>query len=600
MIGSSQAEKGALSSDIVPSERFGRLEDGTFSMLQSLYIKNYVLIDEIRVEFRSGLSIITGETGAGKSILIGALGAVLGDKLTKDVIRSGADKSIIEAEFALDRCPAIRSYLQAHEVEIEEDFLIIRREVSQNGKSRCYINDQPVPVNVLAEIGDLLVDLHGQHAHQLLLQVPYHGEYLDEYAGLTSPLAQLKEAFHRFSNSLKELEQLQEKAQEAQRSREFMQFQLNEIAAVAPQLDEEEALKAEENILRNSELLAEKTSQLFQKLYEADESVSEILTAAEADLQQLAQIDARFSPMVSDCQNARIVVTELAQTLNHYSRSISFDPERLEKIRNRLAALAVLKKKYGGTIESVLALQAKLRAELDLVDHLQERIDTLRKEIEENRLKVAELSQQISQQRRRAGEVLAADIEAVLNDLGMARARFQIRQQVVTTHHEPFILLDGEMVRVGPRGYDQIEFLLAANPGEDFKPLTVVASGGEISRVMLALKSLLAETDRVPVLIFDEIDIGISGRIAQAVGRRLRLLAKSHQVICITHLPQIASMADHHFLVEKSGDEKQTKTAIRILNREERIQQVAALLGGERVTETHLRSAEELIEQALI
>ncbi|MBN2355229.1 DNA repair protein RecN [candidate division KSB1 bacterium] len=567
-------------------------------MLQSLYIKNYVLIDEIHIDFQPGLNIITGETGAGKSILIGALGALLGDKWNRDIIRAGADKAIVEGEFALKNLNGLQSFFKTREVDESIDLLLIRREVSGSGRSRCFINDQPVAVDVLTELGDLLVDLHGQHAHQLLLRVPYHGEYLDAFAGLSQDLARLKTSFQQFTANIKKLAEIEKKAQDAEQSRDFMRFQLKEITAIAPQPDEDETLKTEEHILRNAETLAEKTSQLFQKLYEAEGSVSELLSAAEADLSQLAQIDETFAPMVSECQNARIVVTELAKTVGAYRNNISFDPERLEKIRTRAANIANLKRKYGGSIDSVLTYQRKLEQELALVDNLNETIAALKEQIEVDRQSVAELSRYVSDQRRQAGQKLGEGVVAALHHLGMARVRFDVRQNHTLSSEEPIIYVDGESVRVGPRGYDQIEFMLSANPGEDHKPLADVASGGEISRVMLALKSLLAEADKVPVLIFDEIDIGISGRIAQAVGRSLRNLSRSHQVICITHLPQIASMADHHFLVEKKDDGRYTRTTIRPLKQDERIRQIAALVGGELVTEAHLRSAEELMEEA--
>jgi DNA repair protein RecN (Recombination protein N) len=567
-------------------------------MLKTLAIRHYVLIDELRVDFQTGLNIITGETGAGKSILIGALGGLLGDKMGREVIRSGADRAVVEGEFDVRNVPGIADYLNEHDVEVADDGLIIRREVSTGGKSRCFINDQPVSIVVLSGLGDLLVDLHGQHEHQLLLQVAHHGDYLDAFAGLAAERTAMKEKFLQLTAGVRELQEVERTAREAEKSRDFMRFQLNEINAIAPQAGEDEALKAEEQILHNAEMLYERTGHLFQKLYEADGSAAEILAAAESDLAQLAQIDERFRAMVTEAQNARIVVQELAQSVRRYSQDISFDPERLEKIRSRGADLAGLKRKYGGTLDAVLDQAARLTRELDLIENLDEAIAGLQKKLEEVRAAAGELSRNISGCRKKAAGIFSERVQGVLEELGMPRARFNIRQTFTPGTDEPHVRVDRADVRIGPRGFDHVEFLLAANPGEEDKPLAVVASGGEISRVMLALKSLLAEADQVPVLVFDEIDIGISGRIAQAVGRNLKTLGRSHQVLCITHLPQIASMADHHFLVEKSGDEMQTRTTIRPLTAEESIRQIAALLGGEIVTEAHLRSAAELVQEA--
>ncbi len=567
-------------------------------MLTFLYAKNYLLIDELKVGFTPGLNIITGETGAGKSILIGALGAVLGDRLGKEVIRGGSDKAVIEAEFLVSSLPAAAAFLREKEIEEQGESLLLRREVHATGKSRCFINDTPVPLPVLTELGDLLVDLHGQHEHQLLLRVANHGPYLDAFAGLESDLEALREAYQELTAATQELRAVEEQAAELARSRDYMAFQLQEIRAVAPAADEEEELQREEQILRNAELLFERTAQIFTRLYESEGSAAEQLTAAAADLAQLAAIDSRFSAMQGDCQSARILVDELAKSVQHYNQAIAFDPERLEKIRQRLAALTALRRKHGGSLADIIALGDRLERDLGLVDNLEATLARLGREREAARSRLAGINAGLSGKRHGAAEDFSSRVAAVLALLGMPRAQFAVAQHSTPAADEPWVELEGQRVRIGARGSDHLEYLLSANPGEEAKPLAAVASGGEISRVMLALKTLLAEADRVPVLIFDEIDIGISGRIAQAVGRSLRELAASHQVLCITHLPQIAGMADHHLLVEKGGDEHQTRTTIRPLSQEERVAQVAALIGGDVVTQAHLQSASELIAAA--
>lgn len=567
-------------------------------MLKTLHIKNFVLLDELTIEFRAGLNIITGETGAGKSILIGALGGLLGERISKEIVRSGADKAIIEGEFDLADIPAVHEYLQAEDIESQPDSVTLRREMSASGKGRCFINDQPVPVAALEALGNLLVDLHGQHEHQLLLQPIHHGQYLDAYLNLEGRLAELAGSLSAFTALLHELQSLQERAAAAKQKRDYLQYQLHEIDAVNPYAGEDEELKQEEHILKHAEVIFEKTQALFSKLYESEGSVSEGLATAATSLDELAQIDPRFQAMTAECQNARIMVDELAAGLRSYHESITFDPDRLEKIRLRMSSLAGLKKKFGGQLDHILEQREKIRQEIDLVDNLDERLATLRQELETQRSGLGKMCQEISRHRSNAIAGFSKQVMTLLAPLGMEKAKFDVALHRVETVTEPFVRLDGKNYRVTAGGLEQIEFMMATNPGEGFKPLSAIASGGEISRVMLALKTLLAEVDRVPVLVFDEIDIGISGRIALAVGKSLRRLSRSHQILCITHLPQIAGMAHYHYLVEKTADDKSTRTTISRLAESERIDQIARLFGGEQVTDASRQSARELVAEA--
>jgi DNA repair protein RecN (Recombination protein N) len=567
-------------------------------MLKTLHIRNFVLLDELTIEFHAGLNIITGETGAGKSILIGALGGLLGERISKEIVRSGADKAVIEGEFDLAEIPAVIEFLQAQDIESQPDSVILRREMSASGKGRCFVNDQPVPVAVLEALGNLLVDLHGQHEHQLLLQPIHHGQYLDAYLNLDGRLAELAGALAGFNALLHELQSLQERAAAAKQKRDYLQYQLGEIDAVNPSAGEDEELKQEEHILKHSEVIFEKTRALFQKLYESEGSVSEGLATAATTLDELAQIDPRFQAMTAECQNARIMVDELAAGLRSYHEGITFDPDRLEKIRVRMSSLAGLKKKFGGQLDHVLEQREKIRQEIDLVDNLDERLASLREELEKQRGHLGKMCQEISRHRSDAVAGFSKQVMALLAPLGMEKAKFDVALHRLETATEPYVRVDGKNYRVISGGLEQIEFMMATNPGEGFKPLSSIASGGEISRVMLALKTLLAEVDRVPVLVFDEIDIGISGRIALAVGKSLRRLSKRHQILCITHLPQIAGMAHYHYLVEKTADDKSTRTTISRLAESERIDQIARLFGGEQVTDASRQSARELVAEA--
>jgi DNA repair protein RecN (Recombination protein N) len=567
-------------------------------MLKSLYAKNFALIDEVKVEFHAGLNIITGETGAGKSILIGALAAILGERLGKEVIRTGADKVVIEAEFALSEGSHLADLLQRNDIESFGRDLVIRREMNVNGRSRCFINDTPAQVSVLAELGDMLVDLHGQHQHQALLKASNHISYLDDFANLEDKISEYKSCYKKLLHSVKELADLKSRQQEMSQSRDVLAFQLNEITSVDPQLHEDDDLKKEEIILRNAELLNEKSHQLYDELYEKNGSASEIINLAVAALDDLKNIDEKFLQLRDVCENAKILIDDVARNVQDYMGNISYDSERLEAIRARLAELTILKKKHGGIIDAILDKKAELEQRLSLIENFDDEMDRLSEEVSQTRNRLKDLCLTLSAHRKKAGEIFSDYIEKELSELGMLKAKFKFCQDHKRATGEPFIEIDDQLVSVNERGSDQIEFLISANPGEEPKPLVAVASGGEISRIMLALKTLLADADKVPVLVFDEIDIGISGRIAQAVGRKLRKLAETHQVISITHLPQIASMATSHFLVEKFDDGRFTQTTIRELVAQERTEQIARLFGGESLTELHLQAASELIKEA--
>jgi len=568
------------------------------AMLKTLYAKNIALIDEIQIEFAGGLNIITGETGAGKSILIGALGALLGEKMDRDIIRTGQEKGVIEGVFQLQVNGELKDFFSRHELDWDEGELWVRREIKAAGRGRCLINDSPVPLTILHELGELLIDLHGQHEHQSLLLSSRQFDFLDAFAHLQSAAVAAESSYREMLNLIRELRELRQREQEIRRSREALQFQQQEIAAIDPQTDEEQRLLQEEKLSGHAEFLLENCTALFQRLYEQDGSASEILTTVARDLTKLIEIDPSFSRLVQDCEQARIVVDELASSLRLYADSLNFDPGRLEEIRVRLSRLAGLKKKYGGTIDAVLQHREKLENELQRIDSLDDELQTLSKRLDQVRHRLSDESFALSSERRQAATEISKAVVDKLSQLGMPNARFEIAITPREADDEPYLLADGKKVQVHARGIDQVEFAISTNPGEELKPLARVASGGEISRIMLALKSLLADNDRIPVLIFDEIDIGISGRIAQSVGRNLRQLAASHQVLCITHLPQIASMAHHHYLVEKSVTDGRTRTSIRLLTEDERTEQVARLFGGEIVTETHLSSARELIAEA--
>ena len=565
-------------------------------MLQKIYIKNYALIQEIDVEFGPGLNIITGETGAGKSILLGALGMILGGKADTTNIRQGSSKAIIEAYFRPEKNGLLKKVL--HEIDDDsENEIIVRRELNENGRSRAFLNDSPINLNELVRIGELTIDLHGQHEHQSLLRVENHIDFLDAFAGLDNLVNQVSTVYHNINKLNKELSDLEQQERLLKEKKDLFEFQLQEIDAVNPKPDEENELLREEKILQNAEILYQKSNKLYNVLYEGDDSVYDVLSNAVSDLDSLSEIDHIFTNLKSECSSAQIVIGEIATELHKYATNIQFDPERLEAIRLKLGQYTGLRKKYGPGIKDVINFRYGLEQDLQNLKSVEFSIHELQNRIQSEKKQFSDLCQKLSEERRKASMTLEGEIVKELEQLGMPDAVFKV---AITREISPSGLVEIEDAKyhTTPKGIDKIEFLISANPGLPAMSLAKIASGGEISRVMLALKTVLAQNDRIPVLIFDEIDIGISGHIAQVVGQSLKKLSEYHQVVCITHLPQIASMADHHFVVEKVSDATSTRTGIRYLEKNERIEQIAKLLGGEHISEVHLNSAKALIDEA--
>jgi DNA repair protein RecN (Recombination protein N) len=577
-------------------------------MLKSLYIKNYALMDEVQVEFETGLNIITGETGAGKSILIDALSLVLGERASSEVVRKGAEKAIVEAVFGVSGNKNIRAILQSNDLEVQDD-LILRREVSVKGQSRCFVNDTPTTLNVLKEIGDNLVDLHGQHEHQSLLRVNTHLDVLDDFGGLEGLAAEHHSLYGSLTSLFDQLDELKMKERQLKERRDLYEFQLREIDAVRPVSGEEESLEAELKILENAEKLFEATSRLYEMLYDGEGAVYDQLVMARNQLEDLAGIDRSFEEVKNECASVVAVINELTKFIQAYNSKIEFNPERLEQIRERLGQLSLLKKKYGGTIESILEQREKIAREFALAENFEGEIAKLNGEIDERRKECSAAAHRLSTKRHELVGKINKAVVAELAKLGIANAQFHVRIENLVlgkgSNQSASSKTDGTdrvYVRLGRVGYvttakgiDQVEFQLSTNLGEDPKPLAKVASGGEISRIMLALKTILAKSERLPLLVFDEIDVGVSGRVAQAVGRSLKGLSQYHQIIAITHLPQIAGMADVHFVAEKAEDGKRTRTQLRKLELDERVEEVAKLMSGVEITDAGLEGARELM-----
>ena len=548
-------------------------------MLSLLRIRDFALIEELSIEFGEGLNILTGETGAGKSIIINALGLVLGEKACPEDVRSDTARAVVEAVFETGR---------------EE--LLIRREIAPSGRGKCFANEKMVLRSRLKEIGEGLVDIHGQHTHQSLLHLANHLDLLDGLGKLMPLRQEADQTFEEYLHLKRELGNLEEEFKERERKIDLLRFQIKEIEMAGLEIGEEERLLCERTLLRNAESLFHCSNEAYKVLDEDEPEVVSVRTGLGSilnSLRRLSQIDSKTKPFLDSVEEVLVTLEDISFELRNYRDGIEFSQESLLAVEERLDTLAQIKRKYGGGIKEAFARLDSLKHELSRMEHSQERIDELAAEIEEVAGRLIKKSLLLSGKRKKVAKRLEKGVEEELAHLGMKNTHFKVDIR----KKEAGERVGEEDLMVDPKGCDQVEFLISPNPGERLKPLAKIASGGELSRIMLAMKGILAGVDEIPVLIFDEIDVGIGGATARVVGERLSSLSKSHQVICITHLPQIASLADIHFRVEKSTIEGRTTTLIKSLNQEERIFEIARMFGGEKVSETSLKQAREMLKR---
>ncbi len=568
-------------------------------MLTELRIRDFAIIDNLKLKLAPGFIVFTGETGAGKSIIIDAVEMLMGGRADSTMVRSDCERALLEGDFSLE--PAIRE--GAHTILEREDLLddpgqvTIGREIRAQGRNICRINGRTVSLSLLRELGELLVDLHGQSEHLSLLRVREHLQLLDRYADVDVLRATFRDAYRQYERVHKELNDLRQREQDAARRLDLLGFQINEIDSAALQIGEDESLSAERTRLANAEQLATLAEKALAHLDDSPvgvDTVTELLGKATHALEGLAKVDENMQGVQTEAQTLIEQASELARNLRLYREEIEFNPARLDEVEERLGMIRSLQRKYGGTIEEILEHAEKARQELETITHAEERIQNLEVEKEKSLNRIAEIGDELSQARRQAAETLSGSIEIELSDLRMQGAQFAVDQTWID---------DPQGAPVGDRrvafsatGLDQVEFLVAPNPGEGLKSLVKTASGGETSRLMLGLKSVLAKADRTPTLIFDEIDQGIGGRVGAVVGEKLRGLAQDHQVLCVTHLPQLAAYGNQHYKVEKRVEVGRTVTIARALKEPENIPELALMLGG--VTESNLESAAELLRQA--
>lgn len=575
-------------------------------MLTELIITNFAIIEKLHLRFAPGFNVLTGETGAGKSIIIDAVSALLGGRVGAEEVRAGSDRAQVEGLFLLEPHvqASLKPLLRENGLEGDDDeTLILAREIRATGRTIARVNGRAVTVGLLHEIGECLVDIHGQSEHLSLLRTREHLNLLDGYAGLEAPRRAVAEKVHELRQVRQALVSLLRDERELAHRTDLLTYQVEEIVAARLQVGEEEDLAQERTRLANAERIATLITETTQALYEGLEdqlSVSDLLGNVGRDLAELARIDASLAPHQQAAEALAAQVEELARDLRAYLDEIEFNPARLQEVEERLDLIYHLKRKYGDSIADVLAFAERAAGELDMITHSEERVEELRTREETLLHEIGALADDLSYRRREAAGRLAKAIEVELDDLQMAHTRFAANLEQND---------DSEGVFVGDRrlafdatGVDRVEFLIAPNPGEPLKPLARIASGGETSRLMLAIKTVLSHADRTPTLIFDEIDQGIGGRVGGVVGRKLWGLTpgnvtapSGHQVLCITHLPQLAGFGDVHFQVRKEVSGERTATHVRPIADEERIQELAQMLGV--VTEATRQSAREILEQ---
>jgi DNA repair protein RecN (Recombination protein N) len=560
-------------------------------MLRELRIKNFAVIDEVVLELGPRLNIITGETGAGKSIILNALGLISGERGGSDIIRHQEDEATVEALFET-LPPAIESKLGEAGFETDGE-LVIRRILNRSGKNRIYLNGSLCPLGLLAEVGSALVHIYGQHEHHSLLQPETHLNLLDAFADLDDAKA-MKESFDLLADSWKRLQETLASLDHRRKERALLESQVEEIAQARLRAGEEEELRSDKNILAHAEKLHQGCLEGEELLYEGDAALVSRLGKYTIKLKEMAGIDQNLQPALELLESSLAQLQEVATQLRRYAGRIHFDPRALEQLEDRLAEIQRLKRKYNASVEDILRMHGEIKESLDGLAQGEEQIAALEKMFAEARRSAWEMAEKISHERQRAAKKLKREMEKEVKSLGMADTVFEVRfvSQDEKADVPPFFIGGRKLTE---RGMDQVEFYFSPNPGEPVKPLAKIASGGELSRLMLALKALVLTPGVVSTLLFDEVDAGVGGRAAEIVGKKLKQVAAHHQVISVTHLPQIAAMADTHFVVEKEIEKGRTFTRVQRLLDRERVDEVARMLGGVKITEQTRRHAEEMV-----
>ncbi|OQX21509.1 MAG: DNA repair protein RecN [Desulfobacteraceae bacterium IS3] len=563
-------------------------------MLRELSIKNFAIIDDLHIRFSKGLTILSGETGAGKSIIINAVNLLLGSRADAGFIRTGADTAELEVLFEINHGSRVAGLLADNGYDISEGFAI-RRIISRNDKHRAYINNRNISVKLLSAVTENLAGISGQHAHQGLLNPEQHLLILDQFGGHISLREKVYQSYQEIVPMLRRLEELNDIKSRQIEQRELLEFQQLEIAEADVRAGEDASLERERVILKNGKMLYQAVYSGIEELYSAQNAIVERLVEVKKRLEKACEIDPELSLQAKGLDNTTFQIEDIVSNLRDYLHRIQIDEKRLDEVEARIDMLQKLKRKYGGSLEAVLSHLESVEERLSKIENISDSIAETEALLSEQKTKLVLLAAELSEKRKAAAEILARKVEAELDTLQMSHTRFQISLQPLTPTENlsPYLVSDGNALN--ETGMDRAAFLISPNVGESLKPLASIASGGELSRVVLALKAILAQSEFVETVIFDEVDSGIGGSVAEVVGRKLSSLAAHHQVICITHLPQIAKFGDHHFRISKQVSNGRTRTAIDLLDKNDRVREIARMLGGVKLTQTTLDHALEML-----
>lgn len=559
-------------------------------MLLSLNINNYAIIDNLSIEFDEGLNIITGETGAGKSIIIGALSLVLGEHAKTENIRTGKDKAVIQALFTVEENNhELKEVLDDLSIDYSDQTLILTREISLKGRNICKINSTLVNVSTLKEVGTHLIDIHGQHEHQKLLNQNTHLSFLDSYGQnkIKDDLRNVSLSYDEYKKALKELTELEKKSKENSDNLDNFKRQFEEINEVELEIGEDEELEKREKILLNSQNIYSDIDSAYSLLYKSDSNVLSNLTLANESFSKVLDYDESVKENVEMLNEANTLIEEVVFFLRDYRDNISFNPEELDDIESKLNKINYLKKKYGVTIEEILEYKKELQNNIELIDNYEDTLNSLKKDVDKKKKEYLKHAKTLREKRKKIADEFCKKITENLQLLSMKGTVFACEFKDLEKNEN-----------YTKKGIDDIAFMISTNKGESLKPLNKIASGGEISRVMLSFKRILSENDNIDCLIFDEIDTGISGQIALIVGKQMWELSKNHQILAITHLPQIASMADTNYFIKKEVKDDKTFTSFTKLNEEEKVEELVRIISGENTSENAIMYAKDMIENA--
>jgi DNA repair protein RecN (Recombination protein N) len=567
-------------------------------MLKELRIRNFAIIEKLNIQFSDGLTVLSGETGAGKSIIINALNLLLGHRATEKYIRTGMDVAEVEGFFDIHDHPRIKDVMKQNELDPNEG-LLIRRLISRKDRHKIFINDRQSTIQLLSQLTSNLVNISGQHAHQRLLNEDEHLLILDTYGKLFPLRNEVYQCYHRLLPIITKLEKLLKQQSQQAEHLELIRFQAKEIADAAIAEGEDELLENEHLRLQHSETIYQQVSQSIYQLYDSEGAVYEILSKTNKTIEQASTLDKNLVNTYERLVDANVLIEDITSELRHYLDGIQVDNKRLQEVEDRIYFLNQLKRKYGGSLTSIEDHYQKIQAELNGLDTIEDKIEKVEKDLQTIHEELKIKTYALSEKRKKCAQNLSLAVEDELHQLKMNQTRFQVtltaRQKDTQTHSA---LTDGEILFT-ETGMDQSHFMIAPNVGEAMKPLASIASGGELSRVVLALKAILAGTESVSTVIFDEVDAGIGGGVAEMVGQKMKALSNHHQIICITHLPQIAKYGQYHFQIAKHVDNDRTHTVIRPIDKEERINEIARMLGGEIITEKTLAHAREILADTL-